>query len=112
MRIFVVFILAVGLLVASFWGVGQGNCDAARGQSVFNDKCALCHGYDGSGNGPAAASLTPPPADFNSASFWQNMSDARITETIEDGHGPMPAFNLSSGDIRSVIEYMRQSFHP
>ena len=112
MKISMVFILAVALLVASFWGVGQGNCDSARGQTVFNDKCALCHGADGSGNGPAAASLTPPPADFNSASFWQNMSNAKITNTIENGHGSMPALNLSSGDIKAVIGYMRGTFQP
>jgi mono/diheme cytochrome c family protein len=107
-----VFILAASLLVVSFWGAGTGYCDYARGQSIFNNKCAICHGSDGKGNGPAAASLSPPPADFNSASFWQDMTDAKITNTIQNGHGPMPAFNLSSGDIRSVIEYLRQTFQP
>jgi len=111
MRILVVFILAAGLLVASFWGVGQGNCDE-RGQTIFNSKCALCHGSDGSGNGPAAASLNPSPADFNSSSFWQNMSNAKIADTINSGHGSMPALNLSSGDINAVISYMRATFQP
>jgi len=112
MRIPVVFILAAGLLVASSWGVGQGNCDSARGQTIFNNKCALCHGTNGSGNGPAAASMSSPPSNFTSGSFWQKISDAKITDAIENGHGPMPAVSLSSGDIRSVIAYMRNTFQP
>src|SRR5215470_4732910 len=36
----------------------------AKGKELFNANCAPCHGADGSGNGPAAASLNPKPADF------------------------------------------------
>jgi high-affinity iron transporter len=110
MRISIIVILAAALLVAGFWGVRQGDC--AEGQTVFNNRCAPCHGADGSANVPAAKLFNPPPADFNTSSFWQNMSNARIADTIQNGHGSMPALKLSSGDIRAVISYMRSTFQP
>ncbi len=35
-----------------------------RGAEVFATYCAVCHGPDGKGNGPAAAALVPPPPDL------------------------------------------------
>src|SRR5574337_224627 len=32
-----------------------------RGRSIYAAKCAVCHGADGSGNGPGAVSLEPKP---------------------------------------------------
>lgn len=113
MRTAIVVCLAAGLLVMGFWGAKTGKCaDNELGKSIFDGKCAMCHGTDGRGNGPAAAALNPGPADFNTASFWGKMSDARITEVIENGHGSMPAFTLSSGEIRAVINYMKEAFKP
>lgn len=109
----IVLCLAAGLLVVGLWGARKGNCaDYERGKTIFNDKCAMCHGTDGRGNGPAAAALSPSPADFNAASFWERMNDAKITEVIENGRGSMPAFSLSSGDIRAVIDYLKEAFKP
>ena len=36
----------------------------AKGKELFNANCAPCHGTSGAGNGPAASSLNPKPADF------------------------------------------------
>jgi high-affinity iron transporter len=36
----------------------------ARGAEIFQQECASCHGAVGRGDGPAAAGLTPPPADL------------------------------------------------
>lgn len=35
-----------------------------RGATLFQQRCVTCHGEDGRGDGPAAAGLTPPPADL------------------------------------------------
>jgi len=84
----------------------------AQGQGIYNDRCAVCHGQDGKGNGPAAVALSPNPPDFTSPAFWQGTTKAKIVDTIENGHGPMPAFNLSSSQIQAVIDYMTQTFKP
>lgn len=110
MKRLIVFILA-GFLLETVAGK-VGAADFERGKSLFAEKCAICHGSDGKGNGPAAASLSPSPPDFTRTSFWEKTSDAKITDTIENGHGPMPAFRISSSDIMAIIGYMKQSFKP
>ncbi|HEX4037372.1 MAG TPA: c-type cytochrome [Acidobacteriaceae bacterium] len=37
---------------------------AASGQQMFNTYCAVCHGADGRGGGPAAAALNVSPTDL------------------------------------------------
>ena len=39
------------------------------GARVFAQRCAVCHGPDGRGNGPAAPSLIPRPRDFTLGLF-------------------------------------------
>ncbi|HWA56772.1 MAG TPA: FTR1 family protein [Gemmatimonadales bacterium] len=36
----------------------------SRGEQVYRSQCATCHGPTGRGDGPAAAGLTPTPADL------------------------------------------------
>lgn len=36
----------------------------ASGQEMFKSYCAVCHGVDGKGNGPAADALKVPPGDL------------------------------------------------
>jgi mono/diheme cytochrome c family protein len=36
----------------------------ARGQALFAQYCAVCHGQEGRGDGPAGKAMTPPPANF------------------------------------------------
>ena len=84
----------------------------AQGQEIYNGTCAMCHGQDGTGNGPAGKSFSSPPDDFTDPSFWQGDVKDKITTTIKNGHGPMPAFTLSPGKIEAVIAYMEQKFKP
>ena len=37
---------------------------AASGQEMYKSYCAVCHGIDGTGNGPAASALKVPPTDL------------------------------------------------
>lgn len=41
--------------------------DIAAGRQLFMAHCTACHGETGHGDGPAAASLKPPPADLTAA---------------------------------------------
>ncbi len=42
---------------------------AARGRQLFLENCARCHGPDGDGTGPDAATLNPKPANLADAKF-------------------------------------------
>ena len=81
-----------------------------RGKKLYNDKCHICHGKLGDGNGPGGVAFSPRPANFTDPKFWQKFNDAMIAETIKNGHGMMPAFNLTPDQIKAVIDYMEHTF--
>jgi mono/diheme cytochrome c family protein len=41
------------------------NTPSNSGKAMFNSYCAVCHGTDGKGNGPAAPAMKTPPADLS-----------------------------------------------
>jgi mono/diheme cytochrome c family protein len=40
------------------------NAPSNSGKEMFNSYCAVCHGKDGKGDGPAASAMKTPPADL------------------------------------------------
>lgn len=63
--------------ISSFVGLADApvRADAAslaRGRELYENHCAACHGETGIGNGPAAASLLPPPADLTLHARWHS----------------------------------------
>jgi len=40
------------------------NAPSNSGKEMFNSYCAVCHGKDGKGNGPAASAMKTPPIDL------------------------------------------------
>jgi mono/diheme cytochrome c family protein len=59
----------------------------AQAEEVFAQRCSACHGPDGWGNGPAAASLTTHPRNFHDRTWQASVNDHQI-ETIIQGGGP------------------------
>jgi mono/diheme cytochrome c family protein len=86
---------------------------ADAGKQIFETNCTSCHGADAKGDGPAAASLSPKPADL--ADLESGFSDSYMFWRISEG-GAMPPFNsqmptwkstLSEDQIWQVITYLR-----
>jgi mono/diheme cytochrome c family protein len=40
------------------------NTGSSSGKDMFDSYCAVCHGKDAKGNGPAATAMKTPPADL------------------------------------------------
>jgi mono/diheme cytochrome c family protein len=40
------------------------NAPSNSGKAMFDSYCAVCHGKDGKGNGPAASAMKTPPTDL------------------------------------------------
>ncbi len=53
-----------------------------QAQKMFATVCAMCHGSDGSGNGPAAESLNPKPRNYTDAAWQASVTDDEIKKTI------------------------------
>src|SRR5262245_26626176 len=75
--------------------------DAPIGGRIFATRCAVCHGPDGRGNGPAAPSLIPRPRDFTQGRFkykstirTEPPTDADLRRIVEQGlqASAMPSF--------------------
>ncbi len=104
----------VGLFLgATFLGAQSGKADEyAQGRTLFSDKCQICHGANGKGDGPAASGLSSKPANFTDPKFWQGNVDKKITDTIKNGHGMMPSFDLKPAQIKNLIDYLTHAFKP
>ena len=59
--------------------------DLASAPVDFATHCAVCHGAAGRGDGPAAKSLTPPPADLTDAARQGQLSVFGLYNTITLG---------------------------
>lgn len=84
--------------------------DLDRGKSIYHRHCATCHGPSGWGDGPSAATLKVPPANFQRfRSFLK--SDEELLRTIEHGivFSPMHAWRgqLTEGEMQDVLAYIR-----
>ncbi len=82
----------------------------AVGRTLFQDDCAVCHGTDGRGMGPAGRALAPRPADLT-APYITAYSDAQLSEILVTGipGTPMPSWLglLSPQQRGQVVAYMR-----
>ena len=110
-RIFASSFAAVLFTVGLAWS-SIGYCgEFDQGKSLYQEKCMLCHGTDGKGDGPAAAALSPAPQDFRTSQFWGTKDvDQLIATTVKNGKGQMPAFGLGQDEIKAIIAYMTHAF--
>lgn len=87
----------------------------SRGQSIFRQTCATCHGSSGHGDGPGGKGLNPPPRAFTSPNGWKNgtrMED--IFKTLDEGvkGTSMASYSyLSKRDRMALVHYV-QSLGP
>lgn len=79
------------------------------GEGLFQRNCAVCHGDEGRGDGPAAAGLRPPPADFTDPERMGDLSLDDMLKAVSGGKGFMPSFEklLSPEELRAVLRYIR-----
>ncbi len=82
----------------------------AKGKQTYDDKCSACHGPQGKGDGPAAATLNPKPVAFADRAFMQGLPvDChfyRISEGVQ-GTGMPPWKALGEDAIWQVLIYER-----
>jgi mono/diheme cytochrome c family protein len=96
--------------------------DRPLGERIFARRCAICHGPDGRGNGPAAPSLIPRPRDltlglfkYKSTARTAPPTDADLRRVVTNGlaGSAMPAFGdlLNEAELSSVIGRIKEIAH-
>ena len=95
-------------------GAGGGDGLVAQGQTLYAEKCALCHGATGVGDGPGAAALDPKPRNHTDGSYMNAQSNESLVAVIKDGKGQMPAWGatMSDDEVRAVLAYVRTLAEP
>jgi mono/diheme cytochrome c family protein len=99
-------VLMIG--VAKSRNVSASAAPAFDASSVYNNKCASCHGRDGRAR--SLHSRHEHARDLTSAEWQDGVSDERIYNSISNGKGKMPAFKkkLSDSQIDELVNYVRR----
>ncbi len=88
----------------------------ARGGAVYAQHCTACHGADGRGHGPLAASQPVWPPNFTSPLLWRRadgellwaiLHDRRPVESGDGARAHGQADRLSSDDAWALIDFMK-----
>ncbi len=120
-------VLGAAALIAAFaagggnvrgGGAGPTNPGAAAGtsakaSSLFVQRCARCHGDDGTGSGLRGTMGRLP--NFANVHWQQQRSDAQLVVSILEGKGSrMPAFagRLSRAEARALVGHIRSLAPP
>ncbi len=95
---------------------GFSAASIALGAATYPDRCAACHGATGAGDGPAAASLSVPPANLLADHLWGH-SDGELFWWISHGiadpadpsgtHTVMPPAGVDDDTVWALIDFLR-----
>ncbi len=79
-----------------------------RGEFVFQNYCATCHGAAGLGNGPVAQRGFPPPPSLL-ADKTRKMKDGQLFHILTYGQNNMPSYasQISREDRWNAIAFVR-----
>lgn len=105
------------LLVAVATMTAMGTCFPARAADVkenYKRLCSMCHGEDGSGNGPAAKVLNKHPGDFTDCEAMKARDREFLVKIISDGGAavgrssqmPGRGQKLSPREIEELADYV------
>lgn len=84
----------------------------ARGQALYAQSCATCHGADGKGDGPGGAGITPKPRNFAVKGAWKNGTRLEdIYKTLDEGikGSSMASYSYLSKKDRMALAHVVQS---
>ena len=108
----------MALFVTSQLPAPAASNDSVRGQTVYAQHCATCHGVSGNGNGPASVWLYPRPRNFSAGLFKIKSTAGTSLPTDDDlfqsvtrglAGSSMPSFSyLTEPERRDVVEYVKR----
>ncbi len=102
------FLSTLGLLVAiAIPALANAKGDAAAGKTVFEKRCATCHGPAGEGKEAIAKMMKTTMHPLGSKEV-QAKSDAELAKVITSGTGKMkPVTGLSTAEVDNLVAFIR-----
>ena len=79
------------------------------GKSLYESKCAMCHGKDG-----VAKKMGKGSADLSDPEWQKNATLEEIITITEEGKGKMPKYKnkLTAEQIKLIAEYIKTLKYP
>lgn len=79
-----------------------------QGKTLYTTYCSPCHGNSGKGDGPAAAALSPKPANHTSTAI-QDEPEGSLFYKISEGRKPMPTYKTTLTDAQrwALVNYIK-----
>jgi mono/diheme cytochrome c family protein len=86
----------------------------AAAKSIYDLRCAHCHGDRGDGQGPEGHRLRVQPTDFTDRLAMQKVTDGELFWRIGAGRRPMPSFEsrLTEQERWELVNYVRMFSRP
>jgi len=93
--------------------VSSGSSEARK---IFKQRCSVCHGQDGRGDGPGAAALNPKPRNYTDSTWQKSVTDEHIAKTIVEGGAavgkspsmaPNPDLKNKPEVVKGLVEIVR-----
>jgi len=91
------------------WSLAGSEAEVVRGEELYAQKCAACHGDGGLGNGPRATELDQLPTPLADPRYLAGRTGKELFEAISGGteRGDHNwSASLSEADRRAIIEYL------
>lgn len=88
--------------------LGVTDATLTSGRALYQEKCTVCHGFDGSGRTEEGAGLYPPPIDLRSPEIV-NATDGEIFYFIQNGirNTAMPGWRLPDENVWQLVVFIR-----
>ncbi len=104
------------LPVAAFLSTSAFAADTAKGKELYAQRCAMCHGDKGAGDGPLSATMPEGqrPRNLIAGEMKYAKDDAKLSEVIKKGGAAvglsvmMPGqVDLNDKDLSSLVAFVR-----
>jgi len=81
-----ILFIAIGIAGATLSAVSAASAaDLIAAQKNYQTFCVKCHGVNGKGDGPAAATLVKKPRNYTDCALMEKEADDKLFNVIKNG---------------------------
>ncbi len=85
--------------------------EQATARQLYARQCAVCHGLDGTGDGPSASMLAPAPTNFHEVRPTTAYAEAALAHGVRGSAMPRWGGKLTPDEQKLLARYVRSFFN-